>query len=394
MSRLGNGELQRRLVAIRRELHQNPELSGEEHLTTAAIKRWLSEAGIKVVDYGLETGVVAEIGGADGAEGPNSAGSIVALRADIDALPVAEQTGLPFASKIDGRMHACGHDFHAASLLGAAFLLKERENELPGTVRLLFQPSEEKATGAQLLISKGVLEGVGAIFGIHNKPDLPVGTVGIRSGPLMAAADGFLVDVQGIGTHAAAPEAGNDPVVASAHMITALQSVVSRNVSPLDSAVISVTRLNVGTSWNVIADKAVFDGTIRTFSADVRSKVRTRFEQVIGGVAEAFSTTAKVRWLYGPPAVVNDERWAALAARAAENGLGLTVVEPKPSLAGEDFAAYLEKVPGVFLFIGTEGPREWHHPGFDVNEDALEGTAGLLARLAADALRELEAPQT
>jgi metal-dependent amidase/aminoacylase/carboxypeptidase family protein len=279
--------LQQRLIAIRRQLHEQPELSGEEFGTTAAITRWLTEAGIRVVDYGLKTGVIAELGGAGreaangavadgiGAYGANtyrsgdngggegsvhdrasgagaSIGSgfgrpIVALRADIDALPIQEETGLPFASKLDGRMHACGHDFHTAALIGAALLLKERESELPGAVRLLFQPAEEKARGAQQLIRHGVLAGVDAIFGIHNKPDLPVGTIGVRSGPLMAAADGFLVEVQGRGTHAAAPEAGLDPIVTAAHMITAVQSIVSRSVSALDSSVISVTRLHAGT---------------------------------------------------------------------------------------------------------------------------------------------------
>ncbi|MDQ6419308.1 amidohydrolase [Paenibacillus sp. LHD-117] len=391
--------LAQRLIAIRRRLHEYPELSGEERATTEAIKLWLSEAGIRIVDYGLPTGVIAEIGGSAGAAFDGQAvaqGSgtsvprfpVVALRADIDALPIREETGLPYASKVDGKMHACGHDFHTAALLGAAFGLKKRESELPGVVRLLFQPAEEKAKGAQQLIAAGVLEGVNAIYGIHNKPDLPVGTIGVRGGPLMAAADGFVVEVDGIGTHAASPEAGSDPIVTASHIITALQSIVSRNVSALDSAVISVTRLHAGSAWNVISEKAVFDGTIRTFTEHVRGTVLQRFEQVVAGVALAFGTTARVKWIEGPPAVVNDNRWAEIASRTAA-AQGNTVVEPALSPAGEDFAFYLRQTPGAFLFIGVDGPQQWHHPAFDLSEEALPVAAKLLENLALDALREL-----
>lgn len=318
--------LAERLVAIRRQLHANPELSHEEFETTEAIRGWLLEAGIRIAAYPLKTGLVAEVGGLR--EGP-----IIAIRADIDALPIQEETGLPFSSRVPGKMHACGHDFHTATVLGAALLLKKQEPELEGTVRFLFQPAEEKAKGAQQVIASGALEDVRAVFGLHNKPNLPVGTVGIKAGPIMAAADGFVVEVEGRGTHAAVPEAGLDPIVASAHIITALQSIVSRNVSALDSAVVSVTRLNSGTAWNVIAEKAVFDGTLRTFDEKVRGKVRERFEQVVTGVAAALGTSANVKWLEGPPPVVNDAKWAEQATRTAES-LGLTVVDPVPSPAG------------------------------------------------------------
>lgn len=374
--------IEQQLVAIRRQLHENPELSHEEFETTASIRGWLTEAGIRIVDYGLKTGVIAEVGGFNG-------GPVVAVRADIDALPIQEETGLPFASKIPGRMHACGHDFHTASILGTAFLLKKREQELQGTVRFLFQPAEEKAKGAGQLIASGALKGVNAVFGMHNKPDLPVGTIGIKGGPIMAAADGFAVEVEGRGSHAAVPEAGNDPIVTSAHIITALQSIVSRSVSALDSAVISVTRLHAGTAWNIIPEKAVFDGTLRTFDEHVRTTVRERFEQVVNGVASAFATKAQVKWIEGPPAVVNDQKWADQAALTAE-ALGLTVVQPAPSPAGEDFALYLKETEGLFVFFGTAGPQEWHHPAFDLDEKALPIAALFFATLAADALSKLE----
>jgi len=383
MSILAAEPLIEKLVAIRRRLHSHPELSHEEYATTEAIRGWLREANIRIADYPLKTGVVAEIGGKRG-------GPVIAIRADIDALPIQEETGLPFASTVPGKMHACGHDFHTAAALGAAFLLKEKEDELEGTVRFLFQPAEEKAKGAQQVIASGALEGVQAVFGLHNKPNLPVGTIGIKDGPLMAAADGFEVEVRGLGTHAAVPEAGIDPIVASAHIITALQSIVSRNVSPLESAVVSVTRLNSGTAWNVIAERAVFDGTLRTFDEGVRSTVRERFEQIAVGVGTALGAGVDVRWLDGPPAVVNDPAWAELSARTAES-LGLTVVEPMPSSAGEDFSFYLRETPGIFFFLGTSGPQEWHHPAFDVDEKALPVGASFFAALAVDALKRLNA---
>lgn len=373
--------LQQQLIDIRRHIHRHPELSGEEVQTTADIREWLEAADIRILNFpDLATGVIAEIGTGE---------SLVALRADIDALPVQEETGLPFASEIAGKMHACGHDFHTASLLGAAYLLKEQEHHLQGRVRLIFQPAEEKAKGAQQVIASGALEGVQAIFGLHNKPDLPVGTVGIREGALMAAADGFIVEVTGVGTHAAVPEAGIDPIVVSAHIVTALQSIVSRNVGSQQGAVISVTQLNSGHVWNVIPDLAVLQGTIRTFDEQVRKHVLSRFEQVVEGVGTAFGTSATVKWLAGPPPVLNDGQWTGVAKLAAEQSQ-LQVVEPEVSPASEDFSFYQKEVPGVFIFVGTSGPQEWHHPSFDVDERALSGTATFLANTARNALAQVE----
>ncbi|MFD1990561.1 amidohydrolase [Paenibacillus nicotianae] len=371
--------LQQQLTDIRRHIHRYPELSGEEIQTTAYIRQLLEAADIEILSFpDLKTGIIAEIGTGE---------SVIALRADIDALPVQEETGLPFASEIKGNMHACGHDFHTASLLGAAYLLKEQEHQLQGRVRLIFQPAEEKAKGAQQVIASGVLEDVQAIFGLHNKPDLPVGTVGIRNGALMAAADGFIVEVAGVGTHAAVPEAGIDPIVVSAHIVTALQSIVSRNISSQQGAVISVTQLNSGHVWNVIPDRAVLQGTIRTFDEQVREQVLARFEQIVEGVANAFGTSAHIKWLSGPPPVLNDEQWTGAAHIAAEQS-DLQVVEPAVSPASEDFSFYQKEVPGVFIFVGTSGPQEWHHPSFDVDERALSSTATFLANTASVALKQ------
>ncbi|QSF47635.1 amidohydrolase [Paenibacillus tianjinensis] len=366
------------LTGIRRHLHRHPELSNEEFETTKYITSQLTQAGIKILDYGLATGVIAEIG--SGRSGP-----VIALRADIDALPIQEETGAEYASQVHGKMHACGHDFHTAALLGAAYLLKQQEEQLPGTVRLLFQPAEEKAQGAQRIISSGALQEVRAVIGLHNKPDLPVGTIGITGGPLMAAADGFVVEILGGSSHAAVPEAGTDPIVAASHIVTALQSIISRNVSPLESAVVSVTQIHSGNSWNIIPDQAVLEGTIRTFDEAVRIKVLERFEQVTAGVAAALGASATVRWIGGPPPVINDEALAALGIESAE-ALGYRAVKPVPSPAGEDFAFYQRVVPGLFVFAGTDGSREWHHPAFDLDERALPVAARFLADIAVRSL--------
>lgn len=370
------------LTAIRRHLHRNPELSGEERETTEAIRGWLVEEGVRIADeYSLRTGLIAEIGQGNG--------PVVALRADIDALPIQEETKLEYASQIAGRMHACGHDAHTAILIGAARLLKQRESRLPGKVRLIFQPSEEKATGARQVIQSGALSEVQSIFGLHNKPDLQVGTVGIREGALLAAADGFVVKVEGVGTHAAVPEAGIDPIVVASHIVTALQAIVSRNVGAQESAVISVTKINSGTAWNVIPEEAILDGTVRTFDEKVRARIRERFNQVVVGVAAAYGTRATVRWIQGPPAVVNDASLAAAAEQVASE-VGLNSIRPIPSPAGEDFSFYQKEVPGLFLFLGTSGPHEWHHPAFDVDERALPLGAHLLAALAEESLQKLQ----
>lgn len=366
--------LNEKVIGIRRHLHQHPELSNEEFETTKYIISLLEQAGITIIDYGLTTGVIAEIGGLQ--EGP-----VVALRADIDALPIQEETGLPYASLHPGKSHACGHDFHTAALMGAAYQLKQQEPYLKGKVRLLFQPAEEKAKGAQQIIASGALEDVRAVIGMHNKPDLPVGTIGITEGPLMAAADGFVVEVRGAGSHAAVPEAGTDPIVAASHIVTALQSIVSRNVSALQSAVVSVTKLHSGNSWNIIPETAVLEGTIRTFEEAVRSKVLERFGQVAAGVAAALGAEAAVRWLGGPPPVNNDAGLARLGEETAAT-LGFDYVKPSPSPAGEDFAFYQRVVPGLFVFVGTAGSREWHHPAFNLDEAALPVGAAFFAGLA------------
>ncbi|CAG7638458.1 N-acetylcysteine deacetylase [Paenibacillus solanacearum] len=368
-----------RLVAMRRELHEYPELSMEEYETTGRIRSWLEEAGVPVVSFpGLATGVVAEITG--GLPGPT-----IALRADIDALPIQERTGLPFASKTDGKMHACGHDFHTASMIGAVILLNERKQELRGTVRVLFQPGEELAVGAQAMIQAGCLDGVSAIFGMHNKPDLPVGTVGVRPGPLMASVDRFEIDVIGVGGHAGVPNKAVDPIVAASHIVTGLQSIVSRNVSSLHNAVISVCSIHGGSAWNVIPHKVTLEGTVRTFQIEAREAIPGHMKRVAEGTAAAYGAEAELRWYPYFPAVDNDDRYTELVGAVAQE-LGYETVRAEQTLGGEDFAVYQMQIPGYFVWMGTSGTEEWHHPAFTLDERALLVSARYFARLAQSAL--------
>ena len=374
-------EIAPRLVAIRRELHQHPELSMEEYETTRRIRGWLEEAGLKLLDLGLPTGVLAEVEG-------ETPGPTVALRADIDALPVTEETGLPYASLVPGKMHACGHDFHTAAMIGAAMLLQQNKGTLRGRVRMIFQPAEETASGARAVIEAGALDGVDAILGMHNKPELPVGTVGIREGALMASVDRFAIRISGKGGHGAIPEAAVDPIVAASSIVTALQTVVSRNLSPLDNAVVSVCRFQAGSAWNVIPDAAELEGTVRTFQAEARKKIAERMRELAENIAAGYGASAELTWTAGLPPVNNDPAMANLMRRAAEE-LGLTVAEATPTTGGEDFSLYQERVPGCFIWMGSGGTESWHHPRFTVNEDALPVSAALFAhaaRLALDTL--------
>lgn len=373
-------QLTETLISIRRNLHEHPELSYEEFETTKAIKNWLEEKNITIIHSNLETGVIAEISG-------NSNGPLIAIRADIDALPIQEETNLPYASKIHGRMHACGHDFHTAAIIGAAYLLKEKESSLSGTVRFIFQPAEESSNGACKVIEAGHLRGVQAIFGMHNKPNLPVGTIGIKDGPLMAGVDRFEIEIHGVGTHAAVPDAGVDPIVASSQIVMALQTIVSRNISSSHNAVVSVTNIHSGNTWNVIPEKATLEGTVRTFQNETREKIPALMKRIIQGVSDALGVKTEFRFYAGPPAVHNDTSLTNLSTQVAET-MNLNIVSPTPSMAGEDFSFYQQEIPGSFVFMGTSGTHEWHHPAFTVDERALPISAEYFALLAERALKQ------
>ncbi|HDR7613602.1 TPA: M20 peptidase aminoacylase family protein [Bacillus mycoides] len=374
-------QLTEKLISIRRHLHEYPELSYEEFETTKAIKNWLKEANITIIDSSLETGIIAEISG-------NQNGPVVALRADIDALPIQEETDLPYTSKIQGKMHACGHDFHTAAILGAAYLLKEKEASLNGTVRFIFQAAEESGNGACKVVEAGHLKNVQAVFGMHNKPDLPVGTIGIKDGPLMAGVDRFEIEIHGVGTHAAVPDAGVDPIVASSQIVMALQTIVSRNISSSHNAVVSVTNIHSGNTWNVIPEKAILEGTVRTFQAKTREKIPALMERIIKGISDALGVKTEFRFYPGPPAVQNDKVLTDFSIQIAEK-MNLNVISPTPSMAGEDFSFYQQEIPGSFVFMGTSGTHEWHHPAFTVDEEALPISAEYFALLAEEAIHQL-----
>ena len=353
-------EFLKKLIDDRHFLHMNPELSGEEIATAEFIKEKLKEHNIKIIETNLKNGVVAEIGQGD---------RVVALRADIDALPIEEESGVVYHSKVKGKMHACGHDFHTISLIGAAILLKKNEDELKGRVRLIFQPEEEINSGAVKMIEENVLEGVSCIIGFHNKPDIPVGFIGIKEGPLMAGVEQFEVEIRGVGTHAAAPHNGNDPIVTASQIITGLQSIVSRHISPLETAVVSVTKIEAGKTWNIIPDRVKLEGTIRTFSEKVREETKKLFEQIIKNYSAAVNQEAEIKWISDGSPVDNNEKMAEILKK--EISKFAKVIAPEIMMGGDDFARYQEKVPGLYAFIGTGCPYEWHHPSFLIDDKAL-----------------------
>ncbi|EHD21359.1 MULTISPECIES: M20 peptidase aminoacylase family protein [Brenneria] len=374
-----NDPFDQQLITWRRELHQYPELSNQEHQTTVKIIRWLKKKGIRLLPLALTSGVVAEIG-----DGP---GPIVALRADIDALPIEELTDVAFRSQHAGVMHACGHDFHTAVMLGAACLLKKREQALPGKVRILFQPAEEVSTGALQLIGAGALNDVSAIFGLHNAPELPAGTFASRSGAFYANVDRFSIRVTGKGAHAAKPEEGIDSIVTACNIVNALQTLPSRSFSSLESLVISVTRIQGGNTWNVLPQTVELEGTVRTYSTRIREQIPARIEQLINGITLALGAKAQLNWQPGPPSVVNTPYWVDFSKKIAHDA-GYQVENAELQMSGEDFALYLQQIPGAFVSIGSNSEFGLHHPQFNPDESAISPAARYFAQLAEAALHQ------
>ncbi len=351
------------LVTIRHHIHENPELSGQEFETTAYLKAYLEGLNIEILETGLKTGLVAQVGQGE---------PVIALRADIDALPILENTGLSFASKNAGVMHACGHDLHQTSLLGAAKILKQREAELKGTVKLIFQHAEEAHFGANEVLDTGILSDVQAIIGYHNMPTLPVGQIGIRAKGVMAAVDQFFVTVTGVGSHAAYPHEGVDSIVATSAIVSSLQQIVSRNMDPQRAVVVSVTHLTAGNTWNVLPDTAIFEGTIRTFNQADRLLAKQRFYDIVEHVAKAYGVTAEIDWILGTNVTYNDPKLSSFLFDETSRWHD-DVVVPELSNAGEDFAAYQEHIPGVFAFIGSNAPGSpgLHFSDMTVKDETL-----------------------
>ncbi len=366
------------VIGLRREFHMYPELSKKEYKTTEKIASYLKEFGVDSIRVGCpddeNTGVIADIL-VDGAN------ATVALRADIDALPIEEVADREYRSKHEGIMHACGHDAHVAMLLGAAKLLVELKEKgfLKNNVRLLFQPGEEIAWGAEQLIRAGALDGVDIIFGIHVWQQLEAGKIGIRSGPVMASADEFHIYVKGKGGHGAMPNFSVDPVVVSSYLVAALQTIVSREVNPLEPAVVTVGTINAGTAFNIIPEEAVMKGTVRCFNPQIRSFIENRIKQITSSVVSGMRATATVEYIPHLPSTINDKRATEFGLDVAEKLFGKDKViseELQPTLGAEDFSLYLQKIPGAFAMLGTGNPDKGitaphHHPSFNIDEDVL-----------------------
>ncbi len=358
-------------TTLRRALHQHPEPRFQEQWTSERLAERLTASGVSVKrGYCGGTGLVGEIKG----EGDR----VIALRADMDALELEEKSGAHHASTIPGRMHACGHDGHMAMLWAAAHILAQCGQRPNCTVRFIFQPAEEMGRGGAIMAEEGILDGAAAVFGMHCWPDLPLGKVGLKSGYAMAGADWFRIRVQGKGCHGADPAAGVDPIVAAAHVVLALQNIVSRELDPREAAVVSVGRIQAGEVENSIPDAAEMAGTFRTLSPETREKVRAAIVRTASGAAQMQRATAAVEFndkAYIP--LYNDPDMCVFALQAIRDGLGedAALLVERPSMASEDFAFYLQRVPGAMLWLGmgrgTESAAPLHSPCFDFNDDVL-----------------------
>ena len=362
-------EIEKMIIDWRRDFHQFPELSFQEHRTGDVIADELRSMGLEPKVKVGKTGVTADLKFGNG--------PVIGLRADMDALPIQETSGLPFSSQNDGVMHACGHDGHMAMLLGAAKALTQKDNQYNGTVRFIFQPAEEGEGGARYMIEDGCLEGIDEIYGIHVWNYQPVGEVGVKDGPVLAAADMFDIKIKGIGGHGAAPQGTVDSVVVSSYLVQALQTIVSRNTNPLESTVISIGKINGGHNFNIIADEVFLSGTARSYSEENRNLIKTRMEEIIKGVEKTYNANITFDYKDGYPPTINHVGPTQKVLKAAEKVVGDKAGMPYLSMGGEDFAYYLKEKPGCFFFVGSapneqelfETPHHCSH--FTMDERAL-----------------------
>ena len=376
------GDLAEELVQWRRDFHRHPEIAFEEKRTSGKIAQYLKGIGLPVTRP-AETGVRGVLEGLPG-------GRTVALRADMDALPLTEEGEKDYISRNPGAAHACGHDGHMAVLMGAAELLRRRRKEFRGNVVLLFQPSEERSPGGAVrMVEDGVLEGVDAIFGLHFWQPMATGTVGIVKGPMMAQTDDFRITIRGRGGHGAMPHQAVDTILTAAQTIVNMQSVVSRSVDPLKPAVLSFGTINGGTVYNIIPAEVNLSGTVRTLEPEVKTLVEARLRAVADETAKTFGAEVSVDYIPGFPPVVNHPQMVDLVLQVARDNLGEDRIrEISPVMGGEDFAYYLQQVPGAFLFFGSGTGCPWphHHPRFDLDEAALPEAAELMASIALEYL--------
>ncbi|WP_313119485.1 M20 metallopeptidase family protein [Proteiniclasticum ruminis] len=375
------------VIGARRYLHAHPETSLEEVLTTAYLMRELDAMGIPYIK-GEPTGLVATIKG-------KKPGKTVALRSDMDALNILEKNEVSYKSQVDGKMHACGHDGHTAILLGAARILKDQMEELPGTVHLIFQPAEETGHGAKILINTGTwYEETDNIFGAHLWSYLPTGKISLEPGQRMAATDRFQIKIQGLSGHGSMPHQTVDTVVVASAMVMNFQTIVSREYSPMEPLVVSVGSIHSGTAFNIISGEAVLEGTIRYFSKDIGKTIESSMRRIMESTADLYGASAEMIYTYNLPPVVNDEASSALAYEAASRILGEeNIVLQEKTTGGEDFAFYLEHKPGCFVFIGSGNHEKGtdfahHNDHFDLDEDVLLHGSALYAEYAISFLKK------
>ena len=380
--------LKQKIIELRREFHQHPEVALKEFHAAKTLKDVLGGLGI-------ETHLLVDGAGVRGHLTGSHSGKTIALRADTDALPMQEESDVPYRSRIAGCMHACGHDAHMAMLLGAAMILSEMSAELPGNVVFIFQPAEETGEGAKRMVEEGVLADVDSIFGLHVASPLPAGVVGYRPGPFMAAGDFFHARIVGKGGHGGMPHLAVDPIPMAAQFINGLQTIVSRETDPLESAVVSVCSVEAGMgAYNVLPDAVALRGTIRYLNPDFGPDLSKRVRTILEGVTSSMRGSFEFKLMNRFPATINDEDMTAFVAGIAGKLLGKAqTLEMKPLLGSEDFSYYLQKVPGTFVFLGIENKDKGivyphHHPKFDVDEDVLPTGAALHAAVAAEYLRK------
>jgi len=370
--------------ALRREFHRHPEPSWGEERTASRVEEELDKMGIAHKRI-AKTGVVAWIHG-------DKLGKTVALRADMDALEIVELNDLPFKSEIEGMMHGCGHDGHVAMLLGAAKILQGMKAELPGTVKLIFQPAEEYVQGAKVMIEEGCLEGVDAILGIHLWADLPTGTVSLEPGPRMASSDNYVLKITGKGGHGALPHQTVDAVVVGAAIVRDLQTIASRKSSPLDPVVVTIGRFSGGTRFNVISQEATLEGTARCFTPQLRDELEENITRISKEIAKSYRAEVELNYSRGVAAVINDEKCSKIAAGSVAKIMSPEAISLMTKTTGsEDMAEYLCRVPGLIAFVGTADPKKktiypHHNPQFDIDEDSLVHGTALYAQFAWDYL--------
>ena len=361
-------ELKSEMITWRHHIHAHPETAFEELNTTKFIIEKLKSFGInELYTEFAPTGVVGIIKG-------NKDGRWIALRADIDALDIIEENKIAYCSTIPGKMHACGHDGHTATLLGTAKYLSEHR-DFAGTVVVIFQPAEENEGGARVMVENGLFERfpIEAVYGIHNQPNMQLNHFYVTHGPMMASYDVFEIKITGVGAHAAAPHLSKDTILVATQIVNGLQSIVSRNADPLSSLVVSVTQIHSGDTWNVIPQQAVIRGTVRTFDAKIQDMAENRIKQIATGIASTFEAKAEVDYQRRYPATINYAKQADIAIKAAKNVVGETsvIIDPNPSMGAEDFAFMLKKIPGAYVWLGAGQGANLHNPAYNFNDEVL-----------------------